>query len=129
MMLKCIDAVRSGKALLAGLLRCGRCGQSVQVAYAGTRSDVLLYGCRNDHINHGERRCIYLGVRSADETIGGEIMRVLQPIVIEASLQTNEDNEREASKTARQTELAFERAGCEADRAWRLYDPVDVENR
>ena len=56
-------------------------------------------------------------------------MRILQPVVIEASLPTIEDNERETSETVRQTELALERAGCEADRAWRQYDSVDVENR
>ncbi len=122
-------AVRGGKALLAGLLRCGHCGQRIQVAYTGTRSDVLRYDCRNGHVNHGERKCISFGGRLADEAIGGEIVRVLQPIGMEASLRAIEESEQETSETVRQTELALERARYEADRAWRQYDSVDVGNR
>lgn len=122
-------AVRGGEALLAGLMRCGHCGQRIQVAYSGTRSNVLRYHCRSSHLNHGERKCISFGGRLADEAIGGEIVRVLQPIGMEASLLAIEDSGRETSETVRQTELALERARYEADRAWRQYDSVDVENR
>ena len=122
-------AVRSGGALLAGLLRCGHCGQRMQVAYSGTRSDVLRYDCRSGNLNHGAGKCISFGGRLADEAIGGEIVRVLRPIGMEASLLAIEDSGRETSETVLQTELALERARYEADRAWRQYDSVDVENR
>ena len=65
----------------------------------------------------------------ADEAIGGEIVRVLQPIGIEASLGAIEEGEQETSETVRQTELALERARYEADRAWRQHDSVDARSR
>ena len=122
-------AVRGGGALLAGLLRCGHCGQRLHVAYSGARSDVLRYDCRNSHLNHGGRRCISFSGLKVDEAVGGEMVRVLRPIGIEASLRAIEDSGRETSETVRQTELALERARYEADRAWRQYDSVDCGNR
>lgn len=122
-------AVRGGAALLAGLLRCGHCGQRLQVAYTGRRSNVLRYVCRSGHLNHGEKACISFGGRPADAAVGDEIVRILQPIGLDAALRAIEDSARETSETVRQTELALERARYEADRAWRQYDAVDFENR
>ncbi len=122
-------AVRNGAALLAGLLSCGHCGQRLRVAYTGSKSDIFSYICRSGHFTHGEKKCISFGGRRVDEAIGGEIVRVLQPIGVDAALRAIEDNARETSETVRQTELALERARYEADRAWRQYDAVDFENR
>ena len=38
-------AVQGGAALLAGLLRCRRCGRKLVVLYTGNRNDVLRYAC------------------------------------------------------------------------------------
>ncbi len=122
-------AVRSGEALLAGLLRCGHCGQRLRVAYTGSRSDIFGYTCRSGHLTHGAKKCISFGGRRVDEAIGGEIARVLQPVGVDAALRAIEDNAWETSETTRQTELALERARYEADRAWRQYNSVDFENR
>ncbi len=122
-------AVRSGAALLAGLLSCGRCGQRLRVAYTGPKSDIFSYTCRSGHSTHGGKKCISFGGRRVDEAIGGEIARALQPIGVDAALRAIEDNARETSETVRQTELALERARYEADRAWRQYDAVDFGNR
>ena len=108
-------AVRGGEALLAGLLRCGHCGRGLQVAYTGTKSDVLRYVCRSGNLNQDEKTCISVGGRLADAAVGGEIVRVLQPIGMDAALRAIEDS----SETVRQTELALERARYEAGRAWR----------
>lgn len=39
-------AAKSGPALLAGLLRCGRCGRKLHVAYSGVEGRVPRYHCR-----------------------------------------------------------------------------------
>ncbi len=122
-------AVRGGGALLAGLLHCGHCGQKLQVSYSGAKSDILRYDCRTGRINHGEKKCISFGGRLVDEAIGGEIVRILQPVGVDAALRAIDDSVRESSETVRQAELALERARYEADRAWRQYDSVDAENR
>jgi hypothetical protein len=38
-------AAREGGALLQGLVRCGRCGRKMQVAYSGTHGKVGWYAC------------------------------------------------------------------------------------
>ena len=38
-------AGRGGRSLLAGLLRCRRCGRMLNVAYSGTNGDVPRYHC------------------------------------------------------------------------------------
>ncbi len=46
-------AVRRGPSLIAGLLRCGRCGRRLHVTYSGTKGYVPRYSCRGADINHG----------------------------------------------------------------------------
>src|ERR1035437_8728767 len=40
-----VGAVRGGQGLLAGLLRCGRCGRKVYVRYAGKSGTGAQYVC------------------------------------------------------------------------------------
>lgn len=56
------DAVRRGPALLAGLLRCGRCGRKLTVAYSGGgKQRFVRYSCLRGSVDTGEPRCITLG--------------------------------------------------------------------
>ena len=41
-----LGAAQRGQALLAGMLRCRRCGHKLVVHYTGSRHDVLRYHCR-----------------------------------------------------------------------------------
>jgi hypothetical protein len=54
-------ADRGGRILLAGLLRCRRCGRMLHVAYSGSHGEVPRYHCRGAHINHGGDWCISFG--------------------------------------------------------------------
>jgi hypothetical protein len=63
-------AARCGQALLAGLLRCRRCGHKLTVRYTGSRHDALRYSCWRGFLDNGEPRCIAFGGVSADEAIG-----------------------------------------------------------
>ena len=45
-------AAREGGALLAGLVRCGRCGRRMQVAYSGNGGKVRRYACVRGHVLH-----------------------------------------------------------------------------
>jgi hypothetical protein len=40
-----LGSARNGQALLAGLLRCRRCGHKLTVRYTGSRHDALRYSC------------------------------------------------------------------------------------
>ena len=54
-------SVRKGRALLAGLMVCGRCGQRMGTVYCGTAS-LPRYTCVTNHTVYGEPRC--QGLRS-----------------------------------------------------------------
>src|SRR5215469_6969216 len=46
-------AVSQGHALLAGLLRCRRCGRKLLVAYTGRTHDILRYVCYRGQLDNG----------------------------------------------------------------------------
>ena len=54
-------AAKSGPALLSGLLRCGRCGRMLFVAYGGNGGRVPRYGCHGGRVNRGAAACLSVG--------------------------------------------------------------------
>jgi Recombinase zinc beta ribbon domain/Recombinase len=50
-------AAQRGPAFLSGLLRCGRCGRKLTVAYSGTTGRVPRYGCRGGRVDRGASAC------------------------------------------------------------------------
>jgi hypothetical protein len=71
--------------LLAGLLRCGHCGRRLLVSYNGTKGDVGRYNCDATRSNPGAAPCISFGALRVDEAVGAEIVRLLQPLGVEAA--------------------------------------------
>jgi excisionase family DNA binding protein len=122
-------AVRKGEALLAGLVRCGHCGRRLLVSYNGTKGDVGRYNCDALRTNPGADPCISFGALRVDEAVGAEVVRVLQPLGIEAAVRAITESEQRAGEKRRQVELALEQARYEAARARRGYDAVDPDNR
>ena len=121
--------VRKGEALLAGLLRCGHCGRRLLVSYNGTKGDVGRYNCDATRSNPGAAPCISFGALRVDEAVGAEIVRLLQPLGVEAAIQAITQCEHQSGEKQRQIELALEQARYEATRARRQYDAVDPDNR
>ena len=85
-----LGSVRCGQALLAGLLRCRRCGHKLTVRYTGNGHDVLRYSCWRGFLDNGEPRCIAFGGVPADDAIGREVLRVVQPAAVEAAILASE---------------------------------------
>jgi DNA invertase Pin-like site-specific DNA recombinase len=121
--------VRKGEALLAGLLRCGHCGRRLLVSYNGTNGDVGRYNCDATRNNPGADPCISFGALRVDEAVGAEIVRLLQPLGVEAAIHAITQCEHQSGEKQRQIELALEQARYEATRARRQYDTVDPDNR
>ena len=122
-------AVRKGEALLAGLLRCGHCGRRLLISYNGTKGDVGRYNCDATRSNPGADPCISFGALRVDEAVGAEIVRLLQPLGVEAAVHAITECEHQSGEKQRQLELALEQARYEAARARRQYDTVDPDNR
>ncbi len=122
-------AVRKGEALLAGLVRCGHCGRRLLVSYNGTKGDVGRYNCDAVRNNPSADPCIAFGALRVDEAVGAEVVRLLQPLGIEAAVHAIAGGEQRAGEKRRQVELKLEQARYEAARARRGYDAVDPDNR
>ena len=79
-------AAKKGRALLSGLLRCGRCGRKLMVVYTGRNCDVARYMCGRGALNNAEARCISFGSQPVDDAVAGEVFRVIEPGAIAKSL-------------------------------------------
>jgi DNA invertase Pin-like site-specific DNA recombinase len=122
-------AGRGGRALLAGILRCRRCGRMLHVSYTGLRSAVLRYHCKGAHINHGESWCISFGGLRTDEAVAREVLRAIGGNAVEAALEAAERMRQQRQEGRKALELELEQARYEARLASRRYEAVDPDNR
>jgi DNA invertase Pin-like site-specific DNA recombinase len=124
-----VGAARCGQALLAGLLRCRRCGHKLTVRYTGGRHDVLRYSCWRGFLDNGEPRCIAFGGVPADAAIGGEVLRVVQPAAIEAAILASEQQSQKEDQVVQALQRDLQAAQYAAARAQKQFDAADPENR
>jgi len=122
-------AARGGRALLAGLLRCRRCGRMLHVTYSGLRGGVPRYHCLGAHINHGERKCISFGGLRVDAAVADEVLRAISGNAVEAALEAAEQLRRQRDEQRTVLALEAEQARYEARLAARRYEAVDPDNR
>jgi hypothetical protein len=121
-------AIREGQGLLVGLLRCGHCGRKLHVRYWGGRGTNARYLCKGDY-DDGGQYCIGFGGASVDRRLGQELLKVISPLGIEASLKALE--ELSAGDVAQRVTLGskLEQLTYEARKAFEQYDAVDARNR
>jgi DNA invertase Pin-like site-specific DNA recombinase len=123
-----MTAIRAGQGLLVGLLRCGHCGRKLHVRYWGGRGTHARYLCKGDYDDGGEY-CLGFGGASVDRRLGQELLKVISPFGVEASLRALE--ELSAGDVAQRTALSskLEQLEYEARKAFEQYDAVDARNR
>jgi len=122
-------AAKGGPALLAGLLRCGRCGRKLHVNYGGKSGRVPRYACSGSRVEHGSAPCLSAGGLRLDAAVVREVLSAIQPVGIEAALLTIDQLANTNDEKREALALALERAQFEARRAQRQYDAVDPDNR
>lgn len=121
--------ILKGESLLAGLLRCKRCGRKLDVSYGGKDGKVPHYSCRSARLMRGEQECIRFGGMRVDAAVSQEVLKVVQPLAIEASLKAIHELNNGISEQKKLVGLELESAEYEADRAYRQYNQVEPENR
>jgi DNA invertase Pin-like site-specific DNA recombinase len=122
-------SVKRGSALLAGLLRCRRCGRKLMVAYTGNGPFVLRYVCHRSALDNGEPPCITFGGLSLDEAVSRELMTVLEPAAIEAAVLASEQENGQQDEILSALKRELEAAQYNARRAEKQYDATDPDNR
>ena len=70
-------AAKRGPALLSGLLRCGRCGRKLTVAYSGTTGRVPRYVCRGGRVDRGSSSCLTIGGLRVDRAVEAAVLEAL----------------------------------------------------
>jgi hypothetical protein len=121
-------AARRGRALLTGLVVCGRCGARMMTRYAGKASRPR-YFCDAARVNYGAPRCQGLSARALDDEVVGLALLALTPAALEVSLRVAADLQEQFELAEGQWRQRLERARFEAERARRQYDAVEPENR
>ncbi len=121
-------AVREGRALLAGLLVCGRCQRRLSVRYRSKASQPR-YLCDSARSNYGEARCQSVCARILDHEAVRLALAALTPAALEVSVQVADDIHRQREQLESHWRQRLERARYEADRLRRQYNAVEPENR
>ncbi len=121
-------SARGGRGLLAGLLRCQRCGRMLQVAYTG-HDHKPRYSCRRGRQMHGIEPCISFGARRPDLAIGAEILLVVEPLAVEAAVMAEREAITQIDEQRRALELERQQAEYDVKVAARRYERVDPDNR
>ena len=94
-------APKHGDALLAGLLRCRRCGRKLTLRYTGARHDIPRYSCSRGWLDNGEPRCIAFGGLRVDDAIEAELLKVLEPAAVAAAVAAEAQMPSTATRCAR----------------------------
>jgi DNA invertase Pin-like site-specific DNA recombinase len=126
-----LGAVRSGAALLAGLVVCGRCGVRLGVHYQHShgRPSPFTYDCVARRNGYGEALCQHVAGPCLDAFVTEQVLVALEPAALELSLAAAEQVEQERATLTQFWEQRRERAAYETERAARQYQAVEPENR
>ena len=119
---------RGGRALLAGLICCARCGRHLNVAYTGRRPQAV-YRCDRPNLQLGQRRCFSFGGKRVDDAIAFEMLRAVAPMAIEAAQEAERMLRDEDKDRRRIAELELQKAKYDASLAERRYAACDPDNR
>jgi len=123
-------AARRGKALLQGIVYCGRCGVRMSVLYYSTKEKREPgYGCFYEYKCHGGQTCQCFSSAGVDAAVAGLFLDVVSPAKIEIALHALEELESDHAEARQQWDLQLQRANYEIELARRRYAASDPENR
>jgi len=121
-------AVRSGAALLAGLIICARCKVRLQVHYTDSRRH-HSYACTQLRNRYAAPSCQRIAGPCLDAYVSKQVLMALEPAALELSLVAAERVEEERAVLDRLWQQRRERAAYDAARAARQYHACEPENR
>jgi hypothetical protein len=79
-------SARGGRALLTGLMRCGRCGRMMRVFYGMGKGNAHRYQCRGDDGHVGAGLCIGIGGIRIDRAVALQILDAVSDRAVDAAI-------------------------------------------
>ena len=122
-------SARGGRALLTGLMRCGRCGRMMRVFYGMAKGNAHRYQCRGDDAHVGAGLCIGIGGVRVDRAVALQILEAVSDRAVEAAIFASDQAERSRKEIITAVERELEAARYEAMLAGRRYELVDPAKR
>jgi len=122
-------SARGGRALLTGLVRCGRCARMMRVSYGMQSGHAHRYQCTGDSAHAGMAWCIGIGGVRIDRAVAHAIVEALSPVAIEAALAASERVDQTDADLRVATTRELEEARYDASLAARRYECVDPAKR
>jgi DNA invertase Pin-like site-specific DNA recombinase len=122
-------SARGGRALLTGLVRCGRCARMMRVFYSMSSGHAHRYQCPGDSALAGTAFCIGIGGMRVDRAIAAALLEALSEHAVEAAIRAAEQAVC-ADEDLRQALMReLEEARYEASLAARRHAAVDPDKR
>jgi DNA invertase Pin-like site-specific DNA recombinase len=123
-----VSAVRKGHGLLAGLLRCGRCGRKFHVRYWGKSGTAARYLCGGD-FQLGGQYCFGFGGATVDRRFSEILLEVISPLGIQASILATRAHDSQADGKHGALLKQVQQVEYEVSRAFEQYNATDPKNR
>jgi DNA invertase Pin-like site-specific DNA recombinase len=122
-------SARGGRALLTGLMRCGRCGRMMRVFYGMAQGNAHRYQCRGDDAHVGAGLCIGIGGVRIDRAVALQILEAVSDRAVEAAIFASDRVEGARQEAITAVERELEAARYDASLAARRYELVDPAKR
>ena len=124
-----VKSGRGGRALLSGMMICGRCGQRLTVSYTGNPQSRPVYRCDKPNLMMGLPRCMTFGGLRVDAAISRELLLAVEPMAIEAAFEAERMHREQQEDQHRIRDMELQQAQYEARLAERRYAACDPDNR
>ena len=122
-------SARGGRALLTGLVRCGRCGRAMRVFYGMRSGHAHRYHCRGDDSHVGGWLCIGIGGVRVDRAVAAQIVEAVSEHAVEAAIRAADQSAKADADVRQALCRELEEARYEAALAARRYEVVDPTKR
>jgi DNA invertase Pin-like site-specific DNA recombinase len=122
-------SARGGRALLTGLVRCGRCGRTMRVFYGMRSGHAHRYHCRGDDSHVGGWLCIGIGGVRIDRAVVAQIVEAISEHAIEAAIRAADQSTKADADIRQALCRELEEVRYESSLAARRYEAVDPTKR
>jgi DNA invertase Pin-like site-specific DNA recombinase len=122
-------SARGGRALLTGLVRCGRCARMMRVFYGMGPTHAHRYHCRGDSAMQGMALCIGIGGVRVDRARAAAIVEAVSGHAVQAAARAADQVDRSAGEIRQSILRELEEAKYDATVASRRYEAVDPTKR